>query len=45
MLLTISLLSLGAPIWYEVLKNLIGLRSLVARKDDLQRAIRQTSQA
>jgi hypothetical protein len=43
-LLTISLLSLGAPVWYEVLKNLINLRSVVARKDDAQRLERQTSQ-
>ena len=43
-LLTVSLLGLGAPIWYEFLKNLINLRSVVARKDDAQRLERQTSQ-
>ena len=43
-LLTIGLLSMGAPLWYEVLKNLLQLRSVVARKDDAQRTVRQTSQ-
>lgn len=42
-LLTSMLLSLGAPFWYNALKNLIRLRSLVAQKDDDQRAARQTS--
>jgi hypothetical protein len=31
-LLTVLLLSLGAPFWYGTLKNLVGLRSVVARK-------------
>ena len=43
MLLTAMLLSLGAPFWYNALKNLIRLRSLVAQKDDDQRAARQTN--
>jgi hypothetical protein len=43
-LLTIGLLGLGAPLWYQVLRNLIQLRSLVAQKDDEQRRVRQTSQ-
>ena len=34
LLLSILLLSLGAPFWYNVLKDLIGLRSSLARKDD-----------
>ena len=42
-LLTAMLLSLGAPFWYNALKNLIRLRSLIAQKDDEQRATRQTS--
>lgn len=43
-LVTIGLLTLGAPVWYEILKNLIQFRSLVARKDDVERKTRQTSQ-
>lgn len=42
-LITAMLLSLGAPFWYNALKNLIRLRSLIAQKDDDQRAGRQTS--
>jgi hypothetical protein len=41
-LLTAMLLSLGAPFWYNALKNLIKLRSVIAQKDDDQRAGRQT---
>lgn len=41
--LTAMLLSLGAPFWYNALKNLIRLRSLIAQKDDDQRLTRQTS--
>ena len=44
MLLSILLISLGAPFWYNVLKDLIGLRSSLAKKDDVQRVVRQTSQ-
>jgi hypothetical protein len=40
-LLTAMLLTLGAPFWYNVLKNLLGLRSSLAQKDDQQRANRQ----
>lgn len=43
--LSVGLLSFGAPVWYEILKNLIQLRSLAARKDDAQRLARQTTQA
>lgn len=43
--LTAMLLSLGAPFWYNALKNLIRLRSLVAQKDDAQRHSRQTNTA
>ena len=42
-LLTAMLLSLGAPFWYNALKNLIKLRSVIAQKDDEQRADRQTT--
>ena len=44
MLLAILLVSLGAPFWYNILKDLLGLRSALAKKDDVQRAIRQTTQ-
>ena len=42
-LVTAMLLSLGAPFWYNALKNLIRLRSLIAQKDDNQRLSRQSS--
>ena len=44
MVLSILLISLGAPFWYGILKNLLGLRSTLAQKDDVQRTIRQTTQ-
>jgi hypothetical protein len=44
MLLSLGLLSLGAPFWYEVLSNLIKLRSTIARKDEKARTERQTTQ-
>ena len=44
LLLSILLISLGAPFWYNVLKDLIGLRSSLAKKDDDQRIVRQTNQ-
>jgi len=43
-ILSALLLSLGAPFWYNALKNLVRLRSIVAGKDDQQRQARQTSQ-
>jgi hypothetical protein len=43
--LTAALLSLGAPWWYSVLRDLVKLRSVVARNDDEQRAERQSTQA
>ncbi|MFI4934995.1 MAG: hypothetical protein ACHP7N_10280 [Caulobacterales bacterium] len=43
-LLSVILLSLGAPFWFETLKNLLKLRSVVATKDDQQRQERQSSQ-
>jgi len=41
MLLSILLISLGAPFWYNALKSLLKLRSTLAEKDDAQRAHRQ----
>jgi hypothetical protein len=41
MLVTALLLSLGAPFWYNALSQLLQLRSVLAGKDDLQRAERQ----
>lgn len=41
--LSVFLLSLGAPFWYNALKNLLKLRSVIAGKDDTQRQARQTS--
>ena len=40
-LLSAVLLSFGAPFWYNALKNLLQLRSILAQKDDGQRAQRQ----
>jgi len=45
MLLTALLLSLGAPFWYSVLGKLLQLRSVLAVKDDKQRADRQMSES
>lgn len=44
LLLSILLLSLGAPFWYNALGKLLQLRSVLARKDDDQKQIRQTTQ-
>jgi hypothetical protein len=41
MILSILLVSLGAPFWYNILKDLLGLRSTLAQNDDQQRAQRQ----
>jgi hypothetical protein len=41
---TVMLLSLGAPFWYNALKNLLKLRSTLASRDDEQRKERQTTQ-
>jgi hypothetical protein len=43
-LLTAALLSLGGPFWYSSLANLLKLRSMVARKEEVQREERQTTQ-
>lgn len=37
------LLTLGAPFWYDLLKNMLNLRSLIARKDDQDRKDRQST--
>lgn len=42
--LSIFLLSLGAPFWFSALQNLLKLRSTLSGKDDDQRLQRQTSQ-
>ena len=44
-LLSWILVSLGAPFWYDLLKNLFKLRSLVAQKDDVDRAARNAGAA
>ena len=41
MLLSVLLISLGAPFWYNILKDLLKLRSGLAQKDDAQRTQRQ----
>jgi hypothetical protein len=41
--LSALLLSLGAPFWFEALKDVLRLRSALAGKDDLQRAQRATA--
>lgn len=41
MVLSVALLTLGAPFWYGLMKNLLQLRSLIAGKDDIQRNERQ----
>jgi hypothetical protein len=41
MLVAVLLLSLGAPFWYNALKDLLKLRSSLSQKDDAQRAQRQ----
>lgn len=43
MLLSVLLLSLGAPFWYNALKDLLKLRSTLSSKDDAQRAQRQAA--
>ncbi len=43
MLLSILLISLGAPFWYNALKDLLKLRSSLSQKDDAQRAQRQAA--
>jgi hypothetical protein len=42
--LSVLLLSLGAPFWYNALKNMLNLRGTLAGKDDTQRENRQTTQ-
>jgi flagellar basal body-associated protein FliL len=41
MLLSVLLISLGAPFWYNALKSLLKLRSSLTEKDDEQRSQRQ----
>jgi hypothetical protein len=42
--ISVLLLSLGAPFWFSMLKKLVQLRSVIAQKDDAERQVRQTSQ-
>jgi hypothetical protein len=44
MLLSVLLLSMGAPFWYSVLKDLLQLRSSLAQKDSTQRDQRESGQ-
>ncbi len=44
-LLTWILLSLGAPFWYDSLKDLLKLRSTLAKKEETARVERQTAAA
>ena len=41
-LLSWILLSLGTPFWFNLLKNLLSLRSVLARKDDKERSDRES---
>lgn len=43
MIIAALLISLGAPFWYNILKDLLGLRSTLAQNDDAQRAQRQAA--
>jgi len=45
LMVSILLLSLGAPFWYSALNRLLQLRSVLAQKDDMQRVIRHTTQS
>jgi hypothetical protein len=42
-LISILLLSLGAPFWYNALNKLLQLRSVIARKDDADRKDRESN--
>jgi hypothetical protein len=44
LLLSWVLVSLGAPFWYDVLKNAMGLRSSLAQQDDKDRQVRRDDQ-
>jgi hypothetical protein len=44
-LLSAILLSFGAPFWYNALKNVLQLRSILAQQEDVQRARRQNTDA
>src|SRR5262245_17544681 len=43
-LLSWVFLSLGAPFWFDMLKNLLKLRSVLAQKDDKEREKRESVQ-
>ena len=44
-LLSIALMSLGAPFWFDALKNLLGLRPSLASKETGERVERATTQS
>jgi hypothetical protein len=44
MLLSVGLLTLGAPFWYALLKDMIKMRSTIAKKDEDARSERQSAQ-
>jgi hypothetical protein len=41
LILSVILLSLGAPFWYDVLKDLLKFRPALAQKEEQQRKDRQ----
>ncbi|RPI29076.1 MAG: hypothetical protein EHM61_02870 [Acidobacteria bacterium] len=45
LLISVLLLSLGAPFWYYALSRLLQLRSILARKEDVDRQDRESTQA
>ena len=45
LLLTTFAVSLGAPFWFDLLKNLLKLRSLLAKQDEEERKKRQEATA
>ena len=44
MLLSVGLLTLGAPFWYALLKDMIKMRSTITKKDEEARIERQSAQ-
>ena len=45
LIVSILLLSLGAPFWFNALSSLVRLRSVLAQKGDAERSGRESSQA
>ena len=44
-LISIALMSLGAPFWFDALKNLLRLRPALATKESSERTVRATTQS